>query len=59
MWQLMTNAPKTGQVLVYDNQNDQFYTAHWNKSEQVWFVGCFEFIRDETRLVWQHLPSKP
>lgn len=59
MWQSMESAPKTGQVLVYDSLNDHFYTAHWSKSEQLWFVGCFEFIDDETRLVWQHLPPKP
>ena len=58
-WQSMCSAPKTGQVLVYDKQNEQFYTAHWCNNESVWSVGCFEFISDESRLVWQRLPDKP
>ena len=59
VWQPMHTAPKKGQVLVYDKQNERFYTAHWNVLERFWAVGCFEYIEDESRMLWQALPDKP
>ena len=58
-WQTMNTAPKIGQVLLWDKTNEQFYVGHWNKSEMFWSVGCFEFIEDESRLMWVLLPDKP
>jgi hypothetical protein len=59
VWQSMDTAPKDKQILVWDKLNECFYTVHWNKNKNLWFVGVFEYISDESRLLWQALPDKP
>jgi hypothetical protein len=60
VWKPLETAPKTETVLVYDKRNEKFSVAYWSKKYGgTWFIGCFEFISDESMVVWKKLPDKP